>query len=166
MSIARYLSKFAALLGSDGKVPAAGLADGAVTRAKLGFTGAILQIVNPSAPATITVNATTAYGNSVTLTTTTATSRIMCFVSGSVNRPGTAGNNTLGVKITHPGGTVYDGVISAVHDDTNWNDRFCVDLRAHGLPAGTVLTISPRMTNSAAQTDTVNGLSVLAVEVA
>jgi hypothetical protein len=35
MSIARYLSRFAALLGSDGKVPAAGLADGAVTNAKL-----------------------------------------------------------------------------------------------------------------------------------
>lgn len=35
MSIARYLSKFAALLGSDGKVPAIGLADAAVTQAKL-----------------------------------------------------------------------------------------------------------------------------------
>lgn len=35
MSLARYLSKLAALLGSDGKVPAAGIADGAVTRAKM-----------------------------------------------------------------------------------------------------------------------------------
>ncbi len=36
MSIARYLSKFAALLGSDGKVPATGLATGA-SASNLGF---------------------------------------------------------------------------------------------------------------------------------
>lgn len=39
MSLSRYLSKLAALVGSDGKVPTAGLADGSVTTAKLS-TGA------------------------------------------------------------------------------------------------------------------------------
>lgn len=38
MSLARYLSKLAALVGSDGKVPTAGLGDSAVTAAKLHTT--------------------------------------------------------------------------------------------------------------------------------
>lgn len=38
MGLSRYLAKLGALIGSDGKVPAAGLADGAVTAAKLSST--------------------------------------------------------------------------------------------------------------------------------
>lgn len=35
MGLARYLSKLAALVGSDGKVPTAGISDGAITTAKV-----------------------------------------------------------------------------------------------------------------------------------
>lgn len=54
MSLARYLSKLGALLGSDGKVPAAALAAGAA-RANLD-AGAILQVVTVTSNEWVTRN--------------------------------------------------------------------------------------------------------------
>ena len=44
MSLARYLSKLAGLVGSDGKVPTSGIADAAVTGVKLGSGAAVANI--------------------------------------------------------------------------------------------------------------------------
>ena len=50
MGLSRYLAKLGALIGSDGKVPTAGLADGAVTNAKMGAGAAVSNIGYPPAP--------------------------------------------------------------------------------------------------------------------
>ena len=85
MSIARYLSKLGAYLGSDGKVPAAGLAAGAA-RANFG-AGAVLQVVQSTFNGTVSSSSSTLVdlGLSVTITPTSATSKILVSFSFPMN---------------------------------------------------------------------------------
>jgi hypothetical protein len=87
MSLARYLSKLGALLGSDGKVPAEGIADAAVTAAKLASgaaranfgAGAVLQVVNENPTLSFSTSSGTfaSIGLSASITPSSATSKIL-----------------------------------------------------------------------------------------
>ena len=129
-------------------------------------SGSTLTVTNSSASAAGTINASTAYGNNVTITTVSSTSRILCFVRAGHQRPANSGNSFLGVRITHSGGTIVDTDFDATHDDTNYNNRMNFYIVSHGQPVGTVLTITPRLRTTASQSESFDGLSVLAIEVA
>jgi hypothetical protein len=84
MSLARYLSKLGAMLGSDGKVPAAALGAGAA-RANFG-AGAVLQVVTASYSSGISSTSTTWIdtGVSASITPSSSTSKILVLVDQAV----------------------------------------------------------------------------------
>ena len=123
MSVARYLSKLATLLGSDGKVPTAGVADAAITRDKaandlLGVTqniqsgaytlaltdiGKHVYSTNAGAQTiTVPTNASVAFpvGSAITLVNNGTTAITISTTGITLYQAGTAntGNRTLGTK--------------------------------------------------------------------
>lgn len=96
MSLARYLSKLGALLTSSGQVPTAGhedgsitsakLANAAITRAKMGFAGAVLQVVTATKTNAQLCSATANTWSEpdtnfrVSITPTSATSKFLLFM--------------------------------------------------------------------------------------
>jgi hypothetical protein len=84
MSLARYLSKLGALLNSDGKVPAAGLASGAA-RANFG-AGAVLQVAWDRDSNSVATQSSTFVdgGVNASITPTSASSKILVFVKEPV----------------------------------------------------------------------------------
>lgn len=113
MSIARYLSKLGALLGSDGKVPAAGLADGAVIAAKVA-AGVPIQTVTGVSTTEVSLGSTanTWYDAfSVSLTTKRANSTVLLDAVVGVDR--SSGNYpAVGVRIHAYKNGVSQGILN------------------------------------------------------
>jgi hypothetical protein len=137
MSLARYLSKLGALLGSDGKVPAAALGAGAA-RANFG-AGAVLQVLQASATGIVNTSST----SPVDLTGLSAS--ISVSANSKVLIIGTSGMYSGGG--TWPGGRLYiydsSGTQYAFteHMSTVTNEAQCHQYSLHhltgALPAGT-----------------------------
>lgn len=170
MSVARYLSKLGALLNSSGQVGASGLqstldlSGKTLTLPAINKAG-VLQVSGITTDASGTANNSIAYGNSVTLTTVSASSRILLWVFCSSTRPSTSGSDQVGARITHAGGTILDANITSVRDDPNWNSMDGMTLVSHGVAAGTVLTITPRFQAAGSITNSYSGLRLVAMEV-
>ncbi len=100
MSFARYLSKLGALLSSDGKVPAAGLAAGAA-RENFG-AGAVLQVVQATTSSTLSTTSASdvSTGFSATITPTSSTSKILVqLLGGCMDYGGSVSANTLQASV-------------------------------------------------------------------
>lgn len=107
MSLARYLSKLGALLGSDGKVPSAALAAGAA-RANFG-AGAVLQVVQVVKSDVFSTSSTSFVdiaGLSVSRTPSSPTSKILVITDLSTSSATLTSNNT---RILRDGSPIYKG---------------------------------------------------------
>lgn len=114
MSLARYLSKLAGLVGSDGKVPTSALS-GIVGKSQI-YAGAVLQVAQARKDTTWS-NSTTSFaavdGLSVTLTPTSANSRFLveaCAFVGAhwwSTSGGYFGVTANGVNIAGNGGAMW-----------------------------------------------------------
>lgn len=99
MSNARNLARL--LPNNTGQLPASNIADGSVTRTKIGYTGGVLQVVSNTNDTSFTIgtNATAqnyyALNTSVTLTSTYANSKFLIFGS----QPGYCDGSNGGVGL-------------------------------------------------------------------
>jgi hypothetical protein len=106
MSLARYLSKLGAMLGSDGKVPSAALAAGAA-RANFG-AGAVLQVVSSVNNTQLIVNPATSFGtwldsgSQAIITPSSSSSKILVIVQQSHFHDATGAQGT-GCRINRNG---------------------------------------------------------------
>ena len=119
MSLARYLSKLGAMLGSDGKVPAAALGAGAA-RANFG-AGAVLQVVSGVSQYRVSTNTTsfTSLATSPNITPVSANSKILVQLSTMVGRAGANGNAYYAV---YRNGSVSLLQTGQVCHFAHWND--------------------------------------------
>jgi len=111
MSLARYLSKLAGLVGSDGKVPMSALS-GILAKGQLP-SGAVLQVV--SAVKTDTFSTTSSSGVDITglsasITPTSASSKILILSDCSFG--GSAGNAAV-LRLAKNGSVIYGGDFSS-----------------------------------------------------
>lgn len=115
MSLARYLSKLGALLGSDGKVPMSGLS-GILAKGQLP-AGTVLQVVQGTTTTVSTKSGSTYEdtGLSATITPSSASSKILVLVHQSVE--------TYASNATHMGLKIQRNGTDILRNDRVWGDN-------------------------------------------
>jgi hypothetical protein len=127
MGLSRYLSKLAALVGSDGKVPAAGLASGAA-RTNFG-AGAVLQVVTASTLSNTNTSSTSYVdvgGLTASITPSSSSSKILVLLncSGLVSKPGSSTYGDIYMALVR-GSTVLSEDRKAINFGVStWSDFF------------------------------------------
>lgn len=115
MSLSRYLSKLGALLNSSGQVPAAGLADGAVTATKVA-AGTTIQTVTGVSTTEVSLGSSANVwydAFSVSLTTKRANSTVLLDAVVGVDR--SSGNYpAIGVRIHAYKNGVSQGILNDI----------------------------------------------------
>lgn len=86
------------LVNNSGSIGAGAIANGAITRPKMGYAGAVLQVVQAKLSSSFSTTSTSAtdIGLSASITPTSSSSRILCFVTlNGVRNSGTTYNTYL-----------------------------------------------------------------------
>lgn len=122
----------------------------------------VIQVKRGFSGSTVTVNASTATGASVTLNRLDANSNFIIIVAAAVVRPSTSGWHSMGYNVN--GGT---DVLYNVKDDNSWATQ-TITLEETSLTnaVGASLTFNARNQTTVAQNDQFKNSSILVMEIA
>lgn len=154
---------------SDGSVTTAKIADGAITRAKMGYAGAVLQVVNATANSTTSTTSTSFVTTnlSASITPISSTSKILAIWTSTV----ATANSSTSIPVTLYRGATNLGGTGAITDfvtsGNNWAMNFSY-LDSPATTSSTTYTVYFRSGNGSAVYVNITGYtsSLTLVEIA